>query len=416
MKVLWFEITEPYGYSQKKSLVGGWQDALEPILSSQDDIELFIAFESSIASKPKKKERVQYIPLHFRKSLFSKIKSKFSWTYNSKKIISQMLNIIKDVQPDIIHIFGTEWPFGLVAEHTIVPIVIHIQGSIVECNKYTYPPKYSFFSEACASLPNILLASEILLKPIKDASRLSMEKKIWKANNNYMGRTQWDKNLSLKMHPNRNYYHVNEALRNDFIKPTFQWTFHNDECISLISNGCASFWKGPNILLQSAKILKDNGQNFKWFVIGEMPPHLKSLIEKKEKTTFEKNNIHFLGWQTAKQIQERMSKATFYIHCSYIDNSPNSICEAQAIGIPIISTNAGGISSLIEHNKTGFLVSTNEPQEIANMILSLNKKENLLKKISQASITTAQARHNKENILSQLLNCYKAILNSSKEK
>ncbi len=414
MKVLWFEITEPSGYSQNDNLVCGWQDALENILSKQEDIELSIAFESSKFDKPLTKGRINYFPLYLPKNLFNKVKSKFSWTYNSKRLISKMLGVIKEVKPDIIHIFGTEWPFGLVAKHTNIPTVIHIQGSIAECNKYTYPKKYSFINEAWASLPNILLASEILLKPIKDASRLSMEKKIWKANQNYMGRTQWDKNLSLSMNPHRNYFHVNEALRKEFIKTQYKWKFQNKGNISLISNGCGSFWKGPNILLKTAQLLKKRGLQFNWFVIGEMLPHLKPLIEKKEQTTFEENNVYFLGKQTAKQIQERMCNATFFIHCSYIDNSPNAICEAQCIGIPIISTNVGGIPSLIQDYKTGFLVPPNDPEKIAEKIIALHKDESTLTRISSESSIVAQERHNEKKILDDLLNCYRTILSKRK--
>lgn len=412
MKVLWFEIAEPNGYNQKDSLVYGWQDSLERILSSQKEIELSIAFESSKFEETLIKGKVSYFPLYLPQTFFSKVKSKFSWTYNSKQLISKMLDVIKKVNPDIIHIFGTEWPFGLVAKYTTIPIVIHIQGSITECNKYTYPKKYSFFSEACESLPNILLASEILLKPIKDASRLSMEKKIWKENQNYMGRTQWDKNLSLSMNPHRNYFHVNEALRKEFTSTPYKWKFQNKDGISLISNGCGSFWKGPNILLRTAQLLKKHGLQFNWFVIGEMLPHLKSLIEKKEQTTFEKNNVFFLGKQTAKQILERMCDATFFIHCSYIDNSPNAICEAQCIGVPIISTNVGGISSLIQDYKTGFLVPPNSPEKIAEKIISLHKDKILLSKISTESISIARERHNENKILNDLLNCYKTISNN----
>ena len=411
MNVLWFEISEPSGYNNKNSIIGGWQDSLEHILSHQHDVRLSIAFESNFYHAPHKIGNIKFIPLFFKKNIFHKITSKFSWTYNSRQLISKMQGVIKEVKPDIIHIFGTEWPFGLITEHTTIPVVIHIQGSIIECNKHTYPQNYSFFNEACAAFPNIPLFLEILLKPIKDHSRLSMERKVWQENRYYMGRTEWDRTFSLRMHPNRKYFHVNEALREEFLNPSGQWTFQKKDHIILITNGCASFWKGPNILLRTAQILKNKGMKFKWLVIGEMPPHIKKLIEKKEHSSFKENNIKLLGRQTARQIQEKMSKASFYVHCSYVDNSPNVICEAQCIGTPVISTSVGGIPSLIEDNKTGFLVSPNSPPKLANLIISLSKNEFLLKNISQAAKNVARIRHDKNNILAQLLDCYNTVIN-----
>ena len=415
MNVLWFEVTEPCGYNQKNSFVCGWQDSLERILSKQKDIKLSIAFESSTSSLPRTKGNINYIPLCIHKNLLRMIKSEFSWMYNSKELISKMKDVIKSVKPDIIHVFGTEWPFGLITKHTSIPVVIHIQGSITEINKYIYPKNYSFWGEAIACFPSIRQMIETVLKPIKNTSRLLMEKKIWETNNNYMGRTQWDKDLSLAMHPNRNYFHVDEALREIFVEQSSQWQFKKRERITLITNGGAPFWKGPNILLRTAKLLKHNGIKFVWLVIGEMPNHLKIFIEKKERTSFEENYVHFLGWQEEKQIQEKLIDATLYIHCSYIDNSPNAICEAQCVGIPIISTNVGGISSLIENEKTGFLVPPNRPKELADRIISLKNNEELLKKVSHASIITAQKRHNPQNIAKQLLNCYNNILSTSQK-
>lgn len=411
MKVLWFNVTEPIRYNHNNCFVGGWQDSLESIVSQCEDIELFIAFTSLYSKQIKKSNHVKYIPIHPSFSLLDRISNKISWKTEAHKIIAKAKGIIESVKPDIIHVFGTEWPFGLISKYTNIPVVIHIQGSIVEYNNYLYPPNYNLFDELYEMKFHIRGFIETLFQPLMNRSRYLMEKEIWSINKFYMGRTQWDFDLSKKMHPNRQYFHVDEALREPFVNQSQYWHFKNSERTTLFSTGCSSFWKAPNLLLKTARILKKNNFNFEWFVAGNMSEHLKNIIERKEKTSFAENNVFFLGWQTAEQIQERLVSSSLYIHNAYIENSPNSICEAQITGLPVISTDVGGIPSLIENGKTGFLVPIDSPELMADKIISLSQNKELICEISKNAQIIAGHRHNEKNILSQLLNCYSSILN-----
>lgn len=411
MNVLWLNVTEPIEYNQENGFVGGWQDSLESIAAYCNEINLFIAFTTQSFKPPKKINGVHYIPIFTRYTLLDKLKRLVSWKIEAKKTISALKQIIKTTKPDIIHVFGTEWPFGLISKFSDIPVVIHIQGSIIEYNKFIYSQNYKFIDFLYESRYNPRRFVEALCQPFLNRSRYLMEKEIWSINKFYMGRTNWDFQLSSKMHPNRIYFHVNEALRKPFTQSTNHWQYKASSKIILFSTGCSTFWKAPNLLLRTAKILQEQKINFEWFVAGFMPDHLKNIVEKKEHTTFDRNNVFFLGWQTAEQIQQRLLDSSLYIHNAYIENSPNSICEAQIIGTPVISTNVGGIPSLIEDGKNGFLVPIDSPELMAKKIISLAHNKELLCQISQNAQNTAIQRHDEKTILNQLLNCYKTILN-----
>lgn len=57
-----------------------------------------------------------------------------------------------------------------------------------------------------------------------------------------------------------------------------------------------------------------------------------------------------------------------FINTTTIDNMPVSVIEAMALGLPVVSTNVGGIPFLIEHGKTGQLVESNNPQAMVAAI------------------------------------------------
>jgi glycosyltransferase involved in cell wall biosynthesis len=98
-----------------------------------------------------------------------------------------------------------------------------------------------------------------------------------------------------------------------------------------------------------------------------------------------------------------------YVHTAYIDNSPNSICEAQYLGVPIVATNVGGISSLVIDGE-GKLVPANSCYNMAYEIISLSKNIERQKTYSANSKKHARVRHNPKHILKQLTNCYDEIL------
>jgi len=411
MKVLWFEVTPPGRYLGESMVIGGWQDSLERIVRTSPDIELTICFETYSPLDIRVIEGVTYIPMCVTYNSSEKKLAKKTWAVNAEKLVPLMKKVVADVQPDIIHVFGTEWPYGLIAEHTNIPVVIHIQGAIVPYNNAMYPPKYSFADVIREIGP---LHPHRIHKAWNeyryDKSRQQVEQRIWKAVKHYMGRTNWDKALSEMMHPGRTYFHVEEALRLEFTNAQVSWNLPQEEKITLISTGCSTFWKGPDMLLKTAHALKEYGVNFEWKVAGSMREDVKRIVEMKEEKMFEENHITFLGFINPQALQEHLLSSTMYVHTAYIENSPNSICEAQCMGIPIVSTNVGGISSLVKDGEQGLLVPANDPWQMAYAIMRLASNKDLMLRFSENSKKVAAARHNPKNILSQLLNVYNTLL------
>lgn len=410
MRVMWFEVSCPSRYKDKGRVIGGWQDSLETIARQSQSLELIIAFEGRNGEKETKiVDSVTYIPIPIHYSLYErKWKNRYSWEPRVKQLLKRMKVIISQYHPDLIHIFGTEWPFGLIAEVTDVPVVIHIQGAIIPYYNANFPPGYSIhdiYKQIHWYTPWKYLAA--IFEQKKRKEHIELEKRIWKSVRFYMGRTDWDKALSAVLHPGRMYFHVDEALRPQFISNDgLSWNCPQDSVIHLISTGCSTFWKGPDMMLKTAKVLKSLGVKFEWVVAGSMPRRLKQMVEKHEKTTFYENNIRFLGFVQPKELMTFICHSTIYVHTAYVENSPNSICEAQCLGCPVISTNVGGISTLIQHNEDGVLVPANDPWQMANAIIEMTSEKDKMFLFSKRAKEKALARHNPLQIEKQLLSCY----------
>lgn len=411
MKVLWFEISTPSRYLNTGHVTAGWQDALENIVATSNDIELYIAFESHVPADVKIVEGVTYIPMITQYSFWEQKVGQHTWTINERKVIEQGRKVIEQYKPDVIQVFGNEWPFGLLAQYTDIPLVVHIQGSIIPYDNALYPPKYNGYTMVKAAGLNLRKDWHRFTGFNKNKSRLEMERRIWKTVHHFMGRTSWDRALVNMLTKNSTYHHVEEALRPQFLHSDKIWKLpETNQKLRLLSTGCSSFWKGIDVMLKTAHVLKEAGIDFEWNVAGGMSDELKEIVESKEHLKYAENNIHFLGFRSPSELIDEMIHSTMYVHTAYIENSPNSICEAQIIGMPIISTMVGGIATLVRNGEDGDLLPANDPWQIANAIVELSKDRERMKYYSEHSRQHALERHNPDNILKQLLGCYKDLV------
>jgi glycosyltransferase involved in cell wall biosynthesis len=411
MKVLWFEISVPGRYKSDKTPVSGWQDSLEQIVRTCKDIELTIAFEGTEGMLPKEVDGVKYLPLVPHYSFWDKKYRNEANRWNkANKVVPLAVKCVEEVKPDIIHCFGTEWEFGQVAIYTDIPVVIHMQGCIAPYNDALYPPGYSISDRILQAGFNLKKQWHIWRERKFNDTWEDMERSNFKAVSNYMGRTEWDRQLVDLFHPGAKYFHVEEALRPSFIDNAEDWKpkegYHK---IRLMTTGCSSHWKGMDTLLKTAHVLKETGLDFEWLVAGNMAKQKE--VERKEKLNFADNNVKILGFTGPDELRKLLLSSDIYVHTAYIENSPNSICEAQYLGLPVISTNVGGIPSLVIDGEEGKLVPANSCYNMAYEIISLAKDVNRQNKYSEATKLHARKRHDPCNILAQLLQCYRFLLN-----
>ena len=123
-----------------------------------------------------------------------------------------------------------------------------------------------------------------------------------------------------------------------------------------------------------------------------------------------KINVIFLGFRHNHELAQALQANDVFVTMSKSENMPLSILEAMAIGLPVVAVNALGIPEIVKNNINGFLVSPDNPQEMANKILELIKDEELLKKFSRASRKLA-LNYSQERIAESLLNTYQNLVN-----
>ncbi len=93
----------------------------------------------------------------------------------------------------------------------------------------------------------------------------------------------------------------------------------------------------------------------------------KRLIEKYKL----KNSVEFTNILSREQWHKKSELFDIFINTTNFDNTPVSVIEAMALGLPIVSTRVGGLPFLIKDKDDGLLVERNNPREMANSIISI---------------------------------------------
>ena len=133
-------------------------------------------------------------------------------------------------------------------------------------------------------------------------------------------------------------------------------------------------------------------------------------MEKHTGLKHEKLNINLKGVASAEVLRDSLLKSTLYFHSSYVENSPNSVGEAQLVGVPVVASRVGGTDSMVEHGKTGFLYPVTDPYMAVYYIKRLidNQEENVA--IGKAAKEVALVRHDKKKIITELIRTYCKII------
>jgi glycosyltransferase involved in cell wall biosynthesis len=125
----------------------------------------------------------------------------------------------------------------------------------------------------------------------------------------------------------------------------------------------------PQLALKIVEMLKEKGMDVSLCMVG--PDKDGSLNHCKKSATELNLQVTFPGLLQKKEWIELSKNYDIFINTTNFDNMPISVMEAMALGIPIISTNVGGMPFLIDNEENGVLVPANNAEAFVDAIIEL---------------------------------------------
>ena len=324
------------------------------------------------------------------------------------KDLQRTVEIVRERAPDLVHIHGTERFFGLIAARRLIstPCVISLQGLLGACAPRFFGALSPGDICRCTRVLELATRRGLLWQYEAYLRGARYEREILAGATAFLGRTDWDLAQIRSVNATASYCHVGEVLR-----PAFQerrWDL--SECVrrTIIFTNAGEPRRGTETLVQAMLTVRREFPDARLRLVGSRGAYrgyarfLQRMIDRLGLS----EAIEFLGYLDGSAMARELSRAHAFVLPSYIENSPNSLCEAMQVGLPCVATYAGGIPSLVDGGRTGLLFPAGDAALLARAILRIFRDDDLARRLSRQAREEALERHAPRRIVSQVLDAY----------
>jgi glycosyltransferase involved in cell wall biosynthesis len=318
------------------------------------------------------------------------------------RLVDRYIEILKEIKPDVIHIWGCETPrcYAFIRAAEIVGIrnrvVVYLQGSAQQIGRNYY-----------GGVP----FKDVLYMGLRAFSRLELgffsglryrlygyyENRVYKMPVLFIGRTSWDYTLLLSKSFKANYHTVYEEIRQEFY--VRRWRSQGSIKGRIFISQASYPLKGFDNVLEALSILNEwVDYPIEIYVAGDFDEnrsvYIRYLTQKIQQKGL-KSQIHFIGMLSAEDVAKQLEISNIYLNPSYIENESNALSEAMLVGTPVIISFVGGMVDRIKHDWSGLSFPVNSPLQLAWCIKKTIDNE------KEAEIMAARAHINIKEILSR---------------
>ncbi|MGN1022961.1 MAG: glycosyltransferase family 4 protein [Lachnospiraceae bacterium] len=343
-----------------------------------------------------------------------------------RNLETRFQQILEDFQPDMVHIFGTEFPHTLAMVRSFREperTLIGIQGlccTIAEA----YMADLPYRVQKRVTFRDWYRKDSLEQQQHKFQIRARREEHALHHTAHITGRTSFDRERTGEINPDAVYHKMNETMRTPFY--TGAWDPQQMEPGRIFLSQGDYPLKGFHYLLEAMPQILEKFPEAKVCVagnsiIGEVPGvrkrvpeplwissyglYLKSLIRKNHL----QGRVIMLGKLSAEQMKEQYLRCNVFVCPSAVENSPNSLCEAMLLGVPVVASKVGGIGDLVLDGEEGILFPAGRTGELAEGVETILYDSGMASLLGRNAAQRAKIRHNPDTNYRRLLEIYRSI-------
>jgi len=336
-------------------------------------------------------------------------------------------DILRDFKPDVVHVFGTEYPHTLAMARAIKEqkrLLIGMQGliSIYGDEYFAGLPKHVVSRR---TFRDIVRKDSLAQQKNKFIKRGKNELRAIRIAGNLTGRTIFDKEYCKKVNPDAMYHPMNETMRPCFYEG--KWSYDTCNKHQIFYSQADYPIKGFHFVLEALPSILEKYPDTTVLIAGNNIVRGNSLMDyikissygKYLKFLIRKNNlrgkIHFLGKLSAEEMKQKYLESHIFLCASTLENSPNSVAEAMLLGVPVVAGAVGGIPSMIDNHEEGILFEGENSKALSEAVIGLWESEkdgfsgSETKRISRAGTLRAKKAHDPATNFNRLLEIYRTI-------
>ena len=420
IRVLWIcniimpEFSEVYDV--RPAVIEGWMSGMYKKLQAYTEYEIACCFPiiDECRMKSGKKNELYYFSFHASMD-------KKDYDGDGK---GEFINIFRQFEPDIVHIWGSEYYHSkaaiIAAKDCGISdrIIIHIQGLVSAYSKYyNYGVDLKWQDYSCNGYTSMSEDEEAFRKRGYNEIEAIKESAL------IMGRTSWDKAFLHDIAPNTIYRYCGEILRKIFYENNEKWNINRIKKHSLFFSQANYPIKGMHLIIPAIAKLKEYYPDLSVIVAGNSKI---ALVDTEKETPYDRyilelidrydlrQAILFKGLLQADEMIENYITAHVFVCPSTVENSANSIGEAQLLGTPVVASYVGGTPDLIQHEKTGMLYQVDADYMFISCVKKIFDDDDFAMELSCREQIVAADRHDPCKVTKQLISIYQEIISGRK--
>lgn len=316
--------------------------------------------------------------------------------------------------PDLVHIHGSEYPMGLAYVNANGPenVAVSIQGleSII-CGFFTGGLTESQCIKT-SSWPDRIFGKGLLHHRRLHRRLGKYEVELLKQVNHFIGRTEWDRANTWAINPDATYHYCGETLRDAFY--TNQWKYENCRPHSIFVSQAPYPAKGLHKVMEALPLVMREFPDVHlyvagpdlihvpWYMLRSYGKYLRHLLNKYNLS----EHVTFLGPLPEKEMCRQFLQANLFISPSMIENSSNSLGEAQLLRMPYLASVCGGTAEICGYNPE-VLYRFEETAMLARKIIAVFRAGNQYK-VPETDLSIYDAGKN----LDTLISIYRTIVSN----
>ena len=395
--------------SARVGLTGGWVGGLLDTIREEPGLEIGVACLGTPPFEPFESDRVRYysIPLNASGSTLGRVAGRWTVHLRPESYLPTCRRVVSDFGPDLVHVNGTEYAVGLIADSIACPCVVSIQG-VMTVFELMWRRSVDLDYRRSFSPGLLLRGLGQFMEPRIVGLQARNERRVLERCSFFTGRTRFDHGLVQMFSPNARYFHCDRIIRPEFWAHEWSETAATKNII--FSSIGINPRKGLGTLLEAMALLLRRNPDMRLRLAGRKGDvESARMLRRKVSRLRLGSAVSLLGPLPAVELASELLRARVFVHPSHCENSPNALAEAMVVGTPCVATAVGGVSSLARDGIEAQLVQDGDPVSLAAQIAAVLEDDALARRLSAAARETARLRHDPTRVKADLLQAYAEI-------
>ncbi|HKT34257.1 MAG TPA: glycosyltransferase family 4 protein [Nitrospira sp.] len=170
--------------------------------------------------------------------------------------------------------------------------------------------------------------------------------------------------------------------------------------------------KGYDVMLRALPKIIDGAPGVHYMIIGTGEAAYEQELKSLAARLGVGNHVHFVGFQD--DVTPFLSALSLYVHPARMEGFGIAVVEALGAGKAVVATRVGGLPEVVDHERTGLLVTPNNPAELSEAILSLLRDDVRRKAMGKCGAQVARERFDVRSSVAAIERLYLEVLNAGR--